>query len=663
MAVEGFTNQPAAIVTSGGNDAPAPGTTEVWTASAGWATFPPAVTGSSQYHICDEDSSTETILVTNVSGTSASVVRGADGTTPVVHSAPFPVAQVLAAGWLSSVTTGLPPSGDTTGATDPGNIQALLNLTGKAPLQVGTFYMGGSSAVSLATAGTEVAGSGNGTKLQIVAGFSAAEVFAVTANSCTIRDLAIVGASSTITSNPACNGIEVTGAQFCRVVNVFFQYINGWCIESVGGSSVANIGCRFDNPTGYNCAGGIHVKGVTGSSFGGQQWITNPHFSQIGAASGGSANLDGIMIEDVSDVYISSYDGAISDVGTGSTLHIKGLCSSIFVDDFDLGCFPNGSPNNSVLKIEDSSNGSPGGLHFNAGILQSALVGATVSGAASRIYFHGVDFANNATHGCVLSGSGSQVYFSGDCTFRGNGSGASGTNYDLNISGTTTGYVRGCHFLSPVTTTGVSGVQSVVAITGGQNMPFEDTDFSGSGSTLSTIFTNLPTWVRNCRNYNPHGSVTVSVPASGSPTGALHYDAMYYITAADVSYAFTATSASPCVFTATGSAYANGTLVTLTGTSLPAGFTQGTGYYVVSASGTTFELSATSGGSAINSTSTGSGTVAAACSLVRNTNGFGGGTGPAIVIPAGACVPVMIRAGGNFTPTFITAPTWLVDGL
>lgn len=72
---------------------------------------------------------------------------------------------------------------------------------------------------------------------------------------------------------------------------------------------------------------------------------------------------------------------------------------------------------------------------------------------------------------------------------------------------------------------------------------------------------------------------------------------------------FTATNASPCVFTVPGSAYANGVPVVLSGASVPTGFTAGTVYYVVASSGSTFELSATSGGSAINSSSTGSGTV------------------------------------------------------
>jgi hypothetical protein len=74
-------------------------------------------------------------------------------------------------------------------------------------------------------------------------------------------------------------------------------------------------------------------------------------------------------------------------------------------------------------------------------------------------------------------------------------------------------------------------------------------------------------------------------------------------------FSFTATNASPCVFTAAGSSYASGAAVVLSGGSLPAGFTAGTTYYVVSASGTSFSLAATAGGAAINSTSSGSGTV------------------------------------------------------
>jgi hypothetical protein len=101
-------------------------------------------------------------------------------------------------------------------------------------------------------------------------------------------------------------------------------------------------------------------------------------------------------------------------------------------------------------------------------------------------------------------------------------------------------------------------------------------------------------------------------------------------------FAFTATHASPCVFTAATTAYTAGMIVILSGTSLPAGFTAGTQYYVVSPSTDTFELSATSGGTGIASTSTGSGNVSAYY-LISSTLKIPSGVsvrGPAVAPPA-----------------------------
>jgi hypothetical protein len=90
------------------------------------------------------------------------------------------------------------------------------------------------------------------------------------------------------------------------------------------------------------------------------------------------------------------------------------------------------------------------------------------------------------------------------------------------------------------------------------------------------------------------------------------------INAAGHSTSVTATSASPAVFT--GLTVTNGTQVTLGGTA-PTGFTAGTPYFVVATSGNTFELAATLGGTAINSSSTGTSVVAQVYSnhiLIKN---------------------------------------------
>lgn len=77
-------------------------------------------------------------------------------------------------------------------------------------------------------------------------------------------------------------------------------------------------------------------------------------------------------------------------------------------------------------------------------------------------------------------------------------------------------------------------------------------------------------------------------------------------------YGFTSTAAAPVVFTAPFSSYTNGQTVVLfdsAGATISPDFTVGTVYYVLNASGATFQLSATSGGSAVNSVTVGAGIV------------------------------------------------------
>lgn len=94
----------------------------------------------------------------------------------------------------------------------------------------------------------------------------------------------------------------------------------------------------------------------------------------------------------------------------------------------------------------------------------------------------------------------------------------------------------------------------------------------------------------------------------------------FFLPASPVS--FTATDATPAVFTVAsagpGTAFASGAGVQLSGGSLPAGFSALTTYYVVSATSSTFELAAASGGPAIASTSMGSGTVTAVSQVLSN---------------------------------------------
>lgn len=424
------------------------------------------------------------------------------------------------------------------------------------------------------------------TVLLIDPGFTGTAVINITAPGCQVNNLCIMGPTTTTTSNPIANGIEITGAKFCNLQNLFMQYINGWCVESVATASVANIGTSLYNITGYNSAGGVHVKGVSGSSFQAQHSLTDMQFSQIGVATGANANLDALFFEDCQDILTLNTNCAVSSASTGSTIHIKGACATHTHTNVDVGVFPVAGTQNAVIKIEDSAGGSPTQIVFDTGVAQAGQQGLLVSGGANQLIFDKMWFKNQQTHGAQLSGTGFQIDFQ-NCWFALNGQGATGTNYDLNNSGTATGKVTDCYLISPVVAALSVGVQNPVNIgTSGTDLKFVNTAFLGSGVTLGTVFTNLPSLVRGCKNYNPHGAQAVGVPASGSATTGLHYDAMFYITAG-----------------------------------------------------------------------------ATAVTVVKNTAGQGGGTGPTITIPASACVSVFVPAQATITPTYTNAPTWVVDGL
>jgi hypothetical protein len=104
--LEVFGDNTAATVTTGGTTAPAAGTSESWTVNTTGA-FPLAAANYTQFHVADPALPAEKFLVNTAPGGTGSaqswtVVRGADGTTPVAHAAGFSVVQVVGAPGLAN---------------------------------------------------------------------------------------------------------------------------------------------------------------------------------------------------------------------------------------------------------------------------------------------------------------------------------------------------------------------------------------------------------------------------------------------------------------------------------------------------------------------------------------------------------------------------------
>jgi hypothetical protein len=207
--------------------------------------------------------------------------------------------------------------------------------------------------------------------------------------------------------------------------------------------------------------------------------------------------------------------------------------------------------------------------------------------------------AENPQPGCVTisrSSSGPGSVTSGTCTGAGS-------------SCSTGNFVYVPFAIDAVTyATGPTTAISETTLCTSQNTNCTDVGTNGNPAGIGTVtFTTTPSTISQTADFSVAQLQMLYGSCSSVTVGSTTYDPE------GSSFAFTATDASPAVFTASGSAFTAGQIVTLgapaSPATLPGGFSSGVSYYVVSPSGDTFELALSPGGTAIASTSTGSGTV------------------------------------------------------
>jgi pectate lyase-like protein len=190
---ESYLDNATATVTTGGTTAPAAGTVETWTvnvtgafpvarAGVSGGAFPISVAGSVNFHVADPVNPSEKFQVTTAPGgtggaQSWTVSRGADGTTPVTHSAGFTIVLEVGAAALGNIpvmrTVTSPRYGarGDGGTDDTAAIQSALNDAaeaggGKVYVPAGTFIVRNLTIDSYVT----LEGSGRGTVLSAAAG-------------------------------------------------------------------------------------------------------------------------------------------------------------------------------------------------------------------------------------------------------------------------------------------------------------------------------------------------------------------------------------------------------------------------------------------------------------------------------------------------------------
>jgi hypothetical protein len=137
MAITTFGNNPNTTIATNGYagsataDTPASNTSESWTvtSSTGFPAASSTAIPPTQFHIADSANPLEVITVTNVSGTTWTVTRGAESTTTYTHAAGATFYQVVSAGDLAAMKQA------TTAATSPVTIANSTTKTVVATYQ------------------------------------------------------------------------------------------------------------------------------------------------------------------------------------------------------------------------------------------------------------------------------------------------------------------------------------------------------------------------------------------------------------------------------------------------------------------------------------------------------------------------------------------------
>lgn len=434
-------------------------------------------------------------MATVTSMTSAAITSAlagkADLAGGVVPDAQAPAITVKKDTWLVNIMDH-GGHGDGVTSDDSAFVSALaaINPTwgGKVYLPPGQYLLTGSTAVSMSNHGTILEGAGNeASSIIIGSGFTGVAAVTVTGNDCKVTNLAVKGASSTTTTNPYVNGIYINGVQRTKIIDCAFWFVNGWCVNIVAGSTTGT------NPSGTMLrglvmrtnAGGISILGNSGS---GSCSIVMSDLQIVanGVATGTNANLDAIHLEDAWDV-LGDNIIAWMTAGTGSALNIKGNC---IYDTFTNVEFE-GAGNGPTVLIQHGTHGDPYAIKIANGVAQLGTIGIQITGGALIVSLIDLSVVNNKTHGLSVEGTGNPILVENPY-FVSNGAGLTGTNYDINWSGTSIGNVVNPRFESAITAIGVAGVQKSFNVTAGQNVRCWNTMFAGVGAATANNFTNIP---------------------------------------------------------------------------------------------------------------------------------------------------------------------------
>ncbi len=415
-----------------------------------------------------------------------------------------PVQQVATAGSLARLWNQMPYNvrnygalgngvADDTTAINAAIAAAQTAGGGVVYLPPGTYLVTAPLAVTVA--GITILGAGQwASTIQPKAGFTGAAVITATsANGFECCELGIVGVSSTYSSNPVCDGIDVTTSYVVKLTNIYTAFLNGWGVQIATSASLDGFSPCLHNVFTTRGKGGIHIQGFTGHTSIGAV-LTNCAGDQAQA-------LDGFLLEDAVDVQLVNC-GGYSLGSTIPSVHVKGggfiTCSGGDFGATNAGVGP-------CLLIEASALGSPNAVMFTNNVIEKGSTGVTITAGADIIISSNLIYFNN-THGILATGGAGIVIANN--VFDGNGQTAAAGHYDcwINTGGSNPALITGNLFR---TTQGTGAGQVQFAVKGnGTTTHVIGNYFVGATGANAIDATGQPAVARANSGYNPIGQVT-----------------------------------------------------------------------------------------------------------------------------------------------------------
>jgi hypothetical protein len=310
------------------------------------------------------------------------------------------------------------PSGDTTGAADKNAIFTCLSAGLSVLLTPGVFY----TSTPIGWTDADLIGCGDCTQIQPGSAWAGAAVLEP-GSGAGIRDLQIYGGTNTRSANPAANAVQLAaGAQFWRVHDVLFNYVNGWCVY---GAPVSGSHGSIRAPRGEHNGGGIAADNGTAANVAAEWSIESIDLQ--------NCETNPILYcSDVTDILVGGapMNGSILAAAAVDAIDIVGTCQTIIINGIDVG----GSSAGNGLAFIANATGSPTECEVGPGTVQNASVGVVVGGASARLAFDRVWAKHSQTDGWQLNNTGAGNVMSG-CGGNTNNASA-GTGYDVNDTST-----------------------------------------------------------------------------------------------------------------------------------------------------------------------------------------------------------------------------------